>query len=233
MLTTYKINTWLLNYLVIKYVNKVKQYGKILIRRRRKKRQVHSGREDKLFLLTDYSFLKMMRVHIRALHAGKLWGYLSFRYSELSIKIQYKKGSFFSICWNLSLSCRAQDLENSNQSLPGSLDTWFWPWAINSITDVLQKLWLNNYTEERTFSTQPGSLVYKCGWIVVIWTLQNVCRVKSTVWVVIVFELGHQLGWLPCRAFTLNSPHLCLMYMGADVISKTHEEWWLRCYNNV
>ena len=47
-----------------------------------------------------------------------------------------------------------------------SLDTWLWPWAINSITDVLQQLRLNNYTEEeRTFSTRPGSLMdgYKYG----------------------------------------------------------------------
>lgn len=90
----------------------------------------------------------------------------------------------------------------------GSVDSWLWPWAINSITDVLQQLRLNNYTEEEgTFSTPPGSLMrrYKYGWRV-IWTLQKliICRVKSGVWAVIVIELERQLGWLPCRAVTLN-----------------------------
>lgn len=53
-----------------------------------------------------------------------------------------------------------------------SLDTWLWPWAINSIADVLQQLRLNNYTEEeRTFSTWTGSPMdgHKYGWRGVIW----------------------------------------------------------------
>lgn len=167
-----------------------------------------------------------MRVHIRASHAGKLWFILQVLWAVNKDSIQ--KNVFFSICWNLSLSCRAQDLENSNQSLPGSLDTWFWPWAINSVTDVLQKLWLNNYIEERTFSTQPGLLVYKYGWIGVIWTLQNVCRVKSTVWVGIWAGTPAWVASMQSFHSKLPPSVLNVWCMGANMISKTHE-WWLRC----
>lgn len=148
----------------------------MLVQRRRTMSQVHCGKEDKLFLSTVRRRFpqretlhlpnKIMGVHIAALHARKLWWYLSFRFSEVSEKDleereKQKKGIFFpSICWNLSMSCKVLDKDNSNQSPPGSLDTWIWPWATNSFTDVLKKLRLNNYTEERTFSAQSGSLIY-------------------------------------------------------------------------
>lgn len=109
----------------------------------------------------------------------------------------------------------------------GPVDSWLWPWAINSITDVLQQLRLNNYTEEEgTFSTPPGSLMrcYKYGWRM-IRTLQKliICRVKSGVWAVIVIERERQLGWLPCRAVTLNPSAVLNEYVhGCKKHTHTH-----------
>lgn len=112
-----------------------------------------------------------------------------------------------------------------------SLDTWLWPWAINSIADVLQQLRLNNYIEEeRTFSTRTGSPVdgHKYGWRGVIWKqvpLQNGFYAKWNA------SCGWRLWWsrnanswrLPCRA----AP-------GCNFKVKAHWVQWLEVsqYNN-
>ncbi len=112
------------------------------------------------------------------------------------------------------------------------LDTRLWPWVTNSITDVLRQLRLNNYTEEeRTFSTRLLYLMdgYKYGWSGMMWTLQKglTCRAKGAVSVGGDWA-GTPTRWLPCRAVSLKHPHLCLMnmYTAANVICKTHWEWW-------
>lgn len=77
-----------------------------------------------------------------------------------------KKGLFLDLLKSVTVLQSSRIWKTVIHHCLGSLDTWLWPWAINSITDVLQQLRLNNYTEEeRTFSTRPGSLMdgYKYG----------------------------------------------------------------------
>lgn len=142
--------------------------------RRWKMRDVDYYREGEVFALTARRLLfpqretlhlsyRMMRVHIRASHTGKLRWHFSFRRSEVSIKTLR----------DLFLGLKSVTVLQSSRLWKTvihhrlcSLDIRLWPWAINSITDVLQQLRLNNYTEEeRTFSARPGWLMdsYKYG----------------------------------------------------------------------
>lgn len=165
---------------------------------------------------------------------GKLAGYLSFGHSggvNKESERERNKSLILDLLKSVTVLQSSRIWKTVIHHCLGPVDSWLWPWAINSITDVLQQLRLNNYTEEEgTFSTPPGSLMrcYKYGWRM-IWTLQKliICRVKSGVWAVIVIEPERQLGWLPCRAVTLNPSAVLNEYVhGCKKKTHTHTHEW-------
>lgn len=93
-----------------------------------------------------------------------LWGVN--KDSERERERKKKKGLFLGLQKSVTVLQSSRIWKTVIHHCLASLDTRLWPWAINSITDVLRQLRLNNYTaEERTFSTRPASLMhgYKYG----------------------------------------------------------------------